>query len=96
MNGMHFTTKLLFILYLVFINLCGVIVMGADKRKSQKGRYRTPERSMFTIAFLGGALGIYTGMRLFHHKTLHKKFVYGIPLILIINLIAVFFLFKTV
>ena len=56
--------------------------MGADKRKAVKGARRIPEASMFTIAILGGSVGVMLGMRAFHHKTLHTSFTVGMPLIL--------------
>lgn len=94
MNDITYLENLLFIFYLFFINAFGIIVMGIDKRKSKKGTYRIPEKTLFITAIVGGALGIYTGMKLFHHKTLHNKFVYGIPLILIMNVIAVIYIFS--
>lgn len=75
----------LFLYYLLIINLYGIFVMYSDKKKSKKGRWRTPENTLFTIAFAFGALGIFIGMRLFRHKTKHNKFVIGIPLILAVQ-----------
>lgn len=75
----------IFLYYILVINLYGIFVMYSDKKKSQKRRWRTPERTLFTIAFAFGALGIFMGMRLFRHKTKHSKFVIGIPLILIVQ-----------
>lgn len=96
MNGIIYSPDKIFTIYLIFINVSGIIIMGIDKRKSRKRAYRIPEKTLFITAFLGGAAGILTGMRLFHHKTLHKKFVYGIPLILIINVIASIYIFKRI
>ncbi|MCB2298242.1 DUF1294 domain-containing protein [Clostridium tagluense] len=75
----------IFLYYILAINLYGIYVMYSDKNKSQKKRWRTPEKTLFTIAFAFGALGIFMGMQLFRHKTKHKKFVIGIPLILIVQ-----------
>ena len=75
----------LFLCYLLFINLCGVFAMYSDKNKSKKGKWRTPENTLFAIASAFGALGIFIGMRLFRHKTKHNKFVIGIPLILVVQ-----------
>ncbi|WP_291637442.1 DUF1294 domain-containing protein [Clostridium sp.] len=75
----------LFLCYILAINLYGIFVMYSDKNKSKKGRWRTKESTIFTIAFAFGALGIFIGMRLFRHKTKHNKFVIGIPLILIVQ-----------
>lgn len=77
--------KILFY-YILFINLYGVIVMYYDKSKSIKHQWRVPESRIFLIAFILGSLGIFLGMHLFRHKTKHKKFTIGIPLILIIQL----------
>ena len=81
----------LFLYYFLFVNLLGIFVMYSDKKKSRKGKWRTPENTLFTIAVAYGALGIFMGMRLFRHKTKHKKFVIGIPLILVVE---VFIFFK--
>ena len=81
----------LFLYYILIINLYGIFVMYSDKNKSKKGKWRTPENTLFTIAIAFGALGIFIGMRLFRHKTKHNKFVIGIPLILIVQ---VFIFFK--
>jgi len=75
----------LFLYYILIINLYGIFVMYSDKNKSKKGKWRTPEKTIFAIAFAFGALGIFIGMRLFRHKTKHNKFVIGIPLILIVQ-----------
>ena len=76
--------------YILFINLYGIFAMYSDKNKSRKGRWRTPEGTLFTIAFAFGALGIFMGMRLFRHKTQHNKFVIGIPLILLAEIFIFF------
>jgi uncharacterized membrane protein YsdA (DUF1294 family) len=61
--------------------------MGVDKRKAQKHSWRISEKDLFTLAALGGAIGIKLGMNVFHHKTLHKKFKLGIPFIILINIV---------
>ena len=76
--------------YILAINLYGIFVMYSDKKKSQKKSWRTPESTFFTIAAAFGALGIFMGMRLFRHKTKHKKFVIGIPIILVVQLFIFF------
>ena len=84
-----------FLYYLLFINLVGIFVMYSDKKKSRKGKWRTPENNIFAIAIAYGALGIFMGMRLFRHKTKHNKFVIGIPLILIVEIFIFFkYLYK--
>ncbi|MBU3111471.1 DUF1294 domain-containing protein [Clostridium lacusfryxellense] len=76
----------LFLYYILAINLYGVFVMYSDKNKSRKGKWRTPENTLFAIALAFGSLGIFMGMRLFRHKTKHNKFVIGIPAILIVQI----------
>lgn len=80
-------------LYLVIINLYGFIVMGVDKWKSSRKKWRVPEKSIFLTAFIGGALGVFLGMKKFHHKTLHNKFKFGIPALLVLNIIIIILVF---
>lgn len=68
-------------LYLVLINAWGFAAMGFDKRKAQMQAWRTPERHLFALAVLGGSVGTWLGMQTFRHKTQHKSFAIGIPLI---------------
>ena len=69
-------------LYLLAANLAAFALMGADKRRARRGRWRLSEKALFLFPVLGGALGGLLGMRAFHHKTLHRSFRIGIPLIL--------------
>lgn len=83
--------KVLF-LYLLTMNALGLLVMLADKRRAQKNRWRIPEATLMTIAALGGSLGSLMGMRLFCHKTRHRKFTLGIPAILLVQIALALFL----
>ena len=76
------------ITYLVAINLLGIIVIVADKKKAIKGKYRIPELDLWLIALLGGSLGTYIAMKIVRHKTKHKNFMIGIPIIIIIQLVT--------
>jgi len=80
--------------YFLIINLIGFFVMGMDKRRAQKHAFRIPEATLFTIAIIGGSLGSILGMYFFHHKTRHWYFVYGMPLILILQIAVLFFLYN--
>lgn len=71
--------------YLIVINIYGLAIMGIDKWKSSRKVWRIPEKTMFITSLLGGAAGVYIGMKVFRHKTLHNKFRYGIPALLILN-----------
>ena len=79
--------------YIIVINLIGFALMGIDKRKAQRSAYRIPEATLFTIALLGGSLGSVIGMYTFRHKTKHWYFKFGMPIILILYLAIVAFLF---
>jgi len=72
------------ICYLLTVNLLAFTLMGYDKWKAKKHRFRTPEKTLFFFPFIGGALGGCLGMKLFHHKTRHNQFRIGFPLLLII------------
>lgn len=80
--------------YVVVINLIGFIIMGMDKRRAKKHAFRIPEATLFTIAIIGGSIGSIIGMRYFHHKTRHWYFVYGMPLILILQIALLVFIYN--
>lgn len=71
------------LVWLAVINLLTFIVYGADKRRARKGKWRVPEKTLFLLPLLGGSIGALLGMRMFHHKTKHWYFVWGIPAILL-------------
>lgn len=73
--------------YFLIINLFSFTLMGLDKHKAIKQRYRISELSFFMLAVLGGSIGILLAMMIFHHKTKKMNFVLGIPLILVIQVI---------
>lgn len=84
-------TKLILI-YLLVINLIGFGLMGADKQKARKQKWRTPEKTFFLVTLFGGGIGTWAGMYVFRHKTKHLKFVFGIPAILIAEILAAVYL----
>lgn len=71
------------LVWLAVINLLTFIVYGTDKRRARKGKWRVPEKTLFLLPLLGGSIGALLGMRVFHHKTKHWYFVWGIPAILL-------------
>ncbi|CAM4044427.1 DUF1294 domain-containing protein [Paenibacillus alkaliterrae] len=75
------------IIYLLIINLVSFVLMGSDKSQARNGGRRIPEKRLFTMAAVGGALGTLVGMRVYRHKTKHMSFVIGIPLLLILNVV---------
>jgi uncharacterized membrane protein YsdA (DUF1294 family) len=80
-------TTIFVIIYFLMINLVGFIMMGIDKSKAKKQQWRTKEKTIFLSAIIGGSLGIWIGMQYFRHKTKHNTFIFGIPIIFIIQVI---------
>lgn len=78
-----------FILGLVVINLLTFSLYGVDKWKARHQRWRIPEATLLGLAVLGGSIGAWLGMKVWHHKTMHKKFKYGVPAIIIVQLLMV-------
>ncbi len=83
------------ICYLLIVNIVAFFLMGIDKKKAQTGAWRIPEKTLFLSAILGGGVGAIAGMQLFRHKTRHRSFVMGMPLILLawVILLAAFIYF---
>lgn len=81
------------IIYLIFVNLLGFYAMYSDKMRAKKRAFRIPEATLFSIAIIGGSIGCIAGMYTFRHKTRHWTFVYGMPLILILQLVGILALF---
>ena len=71
------------ILYLILINLIAFSLMGVDKSRARRHKWRIPEKTLFLSALLGGSIGAIAGMQVFRHKTKHWYFVVGMPCILI-------------
>lgn len=73
---------------LAAVNLVTFAVYGADKRRAKRDKRRVPEKTLFLLAIIGGSVGALLGMRVFHHKTRHWYFVWGIPAILLVQIAA--------
>ena len=78
--------------YLLSVNSLTFLLYGIDKYKAKKGRWRISEATLLTMAAIGGSIGAWAGMRTWHHKTMHKKFKYGIPVIIIMQIALVVYL----
>ena len=79
--------------YLLAVNIATFFLYGIDKYKAKKGRWRISEATLLLMAVIGGSIGAWVGMRIWHHKTMHKKFKYGIPVIIIFQVaLAVYLL----
>lgn len=76
------------LLYLAGINLIAIGAYGVDKYKAKRNRWRIPEHTLLALAFVGGGLGAALGMKLFHHKTRKTKFRVGVPIALLLWLVA--------
>ena len=80
--------------YLIVINIVTFLVYGIDKWKAKQGSWRISEATLLILAVIGGSIGALLGMQVWRHKTMHKKFKYGLPLILIIQIILIGYLSK--
>ena len=78
--------------YLAAINLVTFLVYGIDKLRAKRGAWRIPEKTLFLLPLLGGSVGAIAGMKVFHHKTKHWYFKYGLPLILLAQVALVVWL----
>ena len=79
--------------YLLAVNIVTFFLYGIDKYKAKKGKWRVSEATLLLMAVIGGSIGAWAGMRLWHHKTMHKRFMYGIPIIIIFQVaLAVYLL----
>ena len=70
------------VIYLAVINVVTFFIYGIDKWKAKKSKWRIPEASLLGLAVVGGSIGAWLGMKVWHHKTQHKKIKCGVPLIL--------------
>ncbi|MBR6892912.1 MAG: DUF1294 domain-containing protein [Bacteroidaceae bacterium] len=74
------------VIYLIVINVVTFFIYGIDKWKAMRSKWRISEAMLLGLAVIGGSIGAWLGMKVWHHKTMHKKFKYGIPLILIVQI----------
>ena len=74
------------ICYIVVINLVSFMMFGIDKYKARRGQWRISEATLLAVAAIGGSIGVWMGMKVWHHKTLHSKFRYGVPIILLVHI----------
>ena len=74
-----------YLIYLLAVNAVTFIVYGIDKYKAKHAKWRISEATMLLLAVVGGSIGAWCGMKVWHHKTMHKKFKYGVPVILLLQ-----------
>jgi uncharacterized membrane protein YsdA (DUF1294 family) len=75
------------LIYLLIINVVAFIAYGIDKYKAKHAKWRIPEATLLLLAAIGGSIGAWCGMKVWHHKTMHKKFKYGVPAIFILQVV---------
>ena len=78
--------------YLIVINIVTFLIYGIDKRKAKQGSWRISEVTLLILAVIGGSIGALLGMKVWRHKTMHKKFKYGLPLILLAQIALIYFI----
>ena len=76
--------------YLIVINFLSFLLVAIDKRKAIKNKYRISEKTFFIFSFIGGSLGTLLGMFQFHHKTKKLKFLIGIPILFLFNILVLY------
>lgn len=74
------------ICYIVVINLVSFMMFGIDKYKARRGQWRISEATLLAVAAIGGSIGARMGMKVWHHKTLHSKFRYGVPIMSLVHI----------
>ena len=79
------------VIYLVGINVLTFLIYGIDKWKARRRKWRIPEDTLIWLAIAGGSVGALLGMYLFRHKTMHRKFAIGLPLIFLIQAALAYF-----
>lgn len=85
-----------FAILALIINVATFLVYGLDKYKDRHHKWRIPESVLLALAALGGGLGAFTGMQVFHHKTNHKKFIYLVPTLMIAQVALILWALTTI
>ena len=88
MKDIHFAAAV----YLIVVNISSVAVYGWDKLSAKQGWQRVPEKILLLLALLGGSVGAMAAMTFFRHKTRHLKFIYGVPMIFVLQIAALVYL----
>lgn len=83
------TAKQIIIIFLIAINVATFFLYGIDKWKAKRYRWRIPEATLLGLAVIGGSIGAWLGMNVWHHKTQHKKFRLGIPAIIFTQMLLI-------
>ncbi|MFT4144156.1 MAG: DUF1294 domain-containing protein [Mobilitalea sp.] len=87
---MELTFENALLIYILIMSTAGFVMMGIDKKKAIKRQWRISERTLIVTAFLGGGIGTFLGMSVFHHKTKHRKFIILLPISAIIFIYLIY------
>lgn len=79
------------LIYFIVINFIAFLSMYIDKKRAIKNEWRIKEATLISMAVIGGSIGSITGMYSFRHKTKHIKFTLGIPFIIFLQLLLLYF-----
>lgn len=88
------TIMKMLIIYYILINLLAFIAMYVDKQKAKSNKWRISEKALIMMSIFGGSIGMLCGMKEFRHKTKHAKFKYGVPIILIVQILIFIYCVK--
>ena len=77
--------------YFITVNVLGLVLFGIDKWKAKHDKWRISEAILLSVTAIGGSIGAWVGMKVWHHKTMHKKFKYGIPLVMVLQFVLLLF-----
>lgn len=77
--------------YFITVNVLGLVLFGIDKWKAKHDKWRISEATLLSLTAIGGSIGAWVGMKVWHHKTMHKKFKYGIPLVMVLQFVLLLF-----
>ena len=77
--------------YFITVNVLGLVLFGIDKWKAKHDKWRISEATLLSVTVIGGSIGAWVGMKVWHHKTMHKKFKYGIPLVIVLQFVLLLF-----
>lgn len=80
--------------YIIIINIISFFIMLYDKKQAIYHNFRISEKTIFIVSLLLGGIGTYVGMYVFRHKTKHLKFTISIPIVIILNIISIFYIFN--
>ncbi len=80
------------LMYICIINIVGYFIILIDKYKAKRDKWRIKESTMLIVGLIGGALGNVLSMTMFRHKTQHKKFYIGMPIVAILHLVILIYL----